>query len=381
MKKVITTLSTSVLRGGVQEEINLFSQNQNMKIEVVPYDVAIGILAIFSIVVSAISYEISFSSKRTYSNCEAEKSLACPYVNLVITLLCYLALALKYRVEKSPDAFWYLFEGILLIAFEYPSLEGNFSIPQVSRLSSLSGKSVIHNICYKVQELFYLFSLIRIYFPIKILLTYLTYKRNVREGNSLPSRNSLIKVFFFTFSMINIGISMVLSEFLRVSERPYSDITLLNFNSYLNALWCLATSLTSVGYGDFFPSTYLGRTVCFLSAAVGSIIFGVIIYAFTSFILISPNEEKVRSEIYKTRFNGEIVKAAIVWNFYIRKFGKFHTKSKEKGKVLIRKIEEKNKRKYEIRTEAENGKRGNKHLYARLNRIQGKIDKVGLRVN
>ena len=48
---------------------------------------------------------------------------------------------------------------------------------------------------------------------------------------------------------------------LRICERPLSEASGQNFNDYFLALWNIVVTMTTVGYGDVFPKTNIGRLI------------------------------------------------------------------------------------------------------------------------
>jgi len=46
---------------------------------------------------------------------------------------------------------------------------------------------------------------------------------------------------------------------LRIYERPLSEVSGQKFNKYATALWNIIVTMSTVGYGDVYPKTILGR--------------------------------------------------------------------------------------------------------------------------
>ena len=353
------------------------------------YDILLGVISLISVIISVVSYENSFSRHRTHSNCDSNYNGTYPYVILALTLTALLLLYSRYnflrknKIRQKSNLLIFL-EFLSLMLFEYPEIKGNFYIEQSSRTTNLNGDPYTNIVCYKVSEILYATSYFKIYFCIKLIFSYLNYKRSQNNNNfgylqntenSLASKDALT-----SFIVINFFVLGVLGEFLRISERPYVDISLQNFDSYMTSVWCLATSSTSIGYGDLFPTTYLGRIVCFSSAAIGALIYGVIVYVFSSYVFINEEEEKLRKIILQTRDSGIIIKEAIILNYYINTYGKYDKKTKKQRQILIKRVENKNKKLY-IKDTKINKRWINKHLNARMNRIEEKIDNAGFRIN
>ena len=388
MKRVITNLSSSLIKARDYEGTALCTIATIRVKTQVPHDVSLAVLSVLSLLFSAITYETSFSEHRTHSNCLYQPHDTYPYIVLLLTLLSAVVLLFRYHSHNEPRTLLgriiYLCEFMILVPFQYPSNQGNLIIPQVSIFLSISGKGVTYNICYKINEILYLGSLFRIYFCFKLLVKYLEHKRTIYSSDMYINQKSLIRILFFIFWLVTISVLMVLGEFLRVSERPYSDISNQNFDSYLSALWCLATSLTSIGYGDLFPSTYLGRAICFISSGFGALIFSVVIYTICSFVMINRRDEQLLLEIQNTRCSGEVVKAAVMLSYFRKVHGGNSEVVRRMWMSLLKKIKErksdmKRNKRNEIQREKEKYK--SKYVATRLERIEQKINKFGLKIN
>jgi voltage-gated potassium channel len=60
--------------------------------------------------------------------------------------------------------------------------------------------------------------------------------------------------------------------------------------TYPDALWWAAATVTTVGYGDVFPKTAAGRGIAFLLMLVGISVFG-LLTARVAAIFVEANEE------------------------------------------------------------------------------------------
>jgi len=79
---------------------------------------------------------------------------------------------------------------------------------------------------------------------------------------------------------------------LRVFERPMVPYTNMDYGVYANAMWNVLVTMTTVGYGDYYPVTLLGRisgiAVCFW----GVLCVSMIIITVTTLLNLDSSEEK-----------------------------------------------------------------------------------------
>ena len=66
---------------------------------------------------------------------------------------------------------------------------------------------------------------------------------------------------------------------MRISENPLSrnDPNNNNLGKYDNAVWNIIISITTVGYGDFYTRTDLGRFVIFIVCVLGIFVISVMV--------------------------------------------------------------------------------------------------------
>jgi hypothetical protein len=67
----------------------------------------------------------------------------------------------------------------------------------------------------------------------------------------------------------------------RVSERNIQSSSLGIFG---NSLWCVMITMSTVGYGDYYPMTYLSRIILFLASITGIIIASLLILTLSTYL-------------------------------------------------------------------------------------------------
>ena len=83
-----------------------------------------------------------------------------------------------------------------------------------------------------------------------------------------------------------------------------------DFNSFENSLWFVMVTMTTCGYGDFYPEHDLSRTLAMLAAFCGlgltAIVTGVVVKA----LEFTTNEREARDESYRLEFKYRLTKKA-----------------------------------------------------------------------
>ena len=100
--------------------------------------------------------------------------------------------------------------------------------------------------------------------------------------------------FLWMFSVIIFG------HALRICESPNNDVLGdVNFDSYYNCWWNIIITMTTVGYGDIFARTILGRIIIFIVAIWGVFVNSLLTVALTVFVKMEDSEIKVLKIMHK----------------------------------------------------------------------------------
>jgi voltage-gated potassium channel len=84
-----------------------------------------------------------------------------------------------------------------------------------------------------------------------------------------------------------------------------------NIESYADALWWAVTTVTTVGYGDTFPTTPAGRGVGVLLMLVGIAVFGLLAGSLASFFVERREEEQVDPQLKEISQRLERIERAV----------------------------------------------------------------------
>ena len=87
----------------------------------------------------------------------------------------------------------------------------------------------------------------------------------------------------------------------------------MQYGYYYNAFWNIIVTMTTVGYGDYYPRTIPGRFIIFLVCILGIFIVSSIVVALTEYLGLTREESKVLNVIMRLQKRVEVkIEAAYV---------------------------------------------------------------------
>lgn len=72
-----------------------------------------------------------------------------------------------------------------------------------------------------------------------------------------------------------------------------SSTSMNDYRNVSNCLWNMLVTMTTVGYGDYYPVTNLGRLIIIICALSGIVLVSLIIISLQSSLKMDANEQKV----------------------------------------------------------------------------------------
>lgn len=163
------------------------------------------------------------------------------------------------------------------------------------------------------------------YIYLSIIIKLYLYINNSSKNDCKASSSFAFKAIqrdhpFITLLLIFIITCSCFGFSLRIFERHYWETKQYKQQdwSYIwNSLWCIFVSITTVGYGDFYPKTHFGRAVLVLSNLVGVYFISMTMYFMTRESILNENEYKAYKLITRLKLREEIkeLQANIVYHF------------------------------------------------------------------
>ena len=73
----------------------------------------------------------------------------------------------------------------------------------------------------------------------------------------------------------------------------------MGITNYFNAFWCIIVTMTTVGYGDYFPKSIPGRVIVFIVCIIGITLVSLIVFLLTGFLEMTEAETKVMNIVIR----------------------------------------------------------------------------------
>lgn len=121
--------------------------------------------------------------------------------------------------------------------------------------------------------------------------------------NPTQSIFGLLVTTIFTFAYL-----LRICELPNFSQNNESEVKL---QDYMNALWCIVITLTTVGYGDISPSTLLGRGVAMATALWGAFLLSLIVYCLNTAFHLTYDQDSALSKIRLANIAADTIKKSI----------------------------------------------------------------------
>jgi hypothetical protein len=291
-----------------------------------------SLFCVFGIIVAGIDYESGYSSERTHDNCEENSNPMYRILILVFSIISVFLLFLRHYLKaewysmqttkgppkrKSLLSFKLLLELLVILIFPYPGLTGSFTYKQSLLSESSEARDNRISMCYTYSELLYFFIHFRIFFIIRTFLNYTPYQDkharvHCEMNNTKANLRFSVKSMMQSHPLLMIVLSVfpsffLFGSFLRIFERPFTDISGKNYNSIENAVWNGFITMSTIGYGELYPSTFPGRVVAVLCSMWGAYAFSIMVFTMQKALELNANQVRALTTIKLTRAAGKVI--------------------------------------------------------------------------
>lgn len=95
-------------------------------------------------------------------------------------------------------------------------------------------------------------------------------------------------------------------------EQPFQYSSGQNWDSVVSGLWCTIVTMSTVGYGDFYPVTHVGRFIAIFAMMWGQFLISLLLIAMVITADFSTQEEKAFNSIKTSEFYNEMALQCLV---------------------------------------------------------------------
>lgn len=206
-----------------------------------------------------------------------------------------------------------------------------------------------YTITYSIDDIFTFFALLRLYNLLRLFGHHSIYTQSTAETVCERHGQSADTVFalksyiqdspFVGIIIVFLSISLFSAACMRIAERPerYSDGTVAqsSLENLSDNLWVIFYTTTTVGYGNIYPVTHMGRLTCIIACIFGNMYLGMLVVAIHQKMDHDDNENLAYSWIYRYHSKSSL---EIYAKNAIRCAGKLYLLSKKWPKGCISKI-------------------------------------------
>jgi hypothetical protein len=161
---------------------------------------------------------------------------------------------------------------------------------------------------------------------------YLLSEKYVCEAGSSFAFKALQKEYpFITLSIIFVLTCVCFGFSLRIFELYYWETQAIRKQDWTyewNAVWCIFVSMTTVGYGDFYPKTHAGRFIVIIACIVGIYFVSMMMVFMTQKSILNETEYKAYKLITRLKLRKEIKDFQSQMIFHCMKMNKLKKKLK-----------------------------------------------------
>jgi len=159
---------------------------------------------------------------------------------------------------------------------------------------------------YSLDTIFTMIILIRCYWLLRVFTVYSYWnsedtEKVLNEWRIFGGRTFAIKWELkerpYMILLVSILTSMFIFGFaLRSAEIPYMAVSGQDWTYLWHSIWCIIITMTTVGYGDFYPLTYVGRGIGVWACFLGTFLISLMIVSLTISVQFTINQQSAYKE-------------------------------------------------------------------------------------
>ena len=175
-------------------------------------------------------------------------------------------------------------------------------------------------ITYQYSSILTVFMIIRCYHILRLISIFSSFRssrsqRLCQMNGTYAGTIYAVKAMMREFPFAVMGLMLLAGIFvfgfsLRQFERPASILSGKDFSDYGNAMWCIITTMTTVGYGDYYPVTFPGRLIGALACFWGVLVISFMCVSLYNFLVLDTGEATSLLILHRLWFKDEMKEKA-----------------------------------------------------------------------
>ena len=96
--------------------------------------------------------------------------------------------------------------------------------------------------------------------------------------------------------------TLILAYILRIFEiEYYRSVGQIDFDNFFQAIWVIVVTMTTVGFGDLVPYSYIGRIIIMITSFWGAFLISLLIVSVSKIFELTRNQKKAMHHMFLTR--------------------------------------------------------------------------------
>jgi potassium intermediate/small conductance calcium-activated channel subfamily N protein 2 len=246
-------------------------------------------------------------------------------------------ISLKEGIFLEADTVPIITEVLITLAAPMPWFQ-NWQIPYFDQPDNTW-------IYYHINDVLCIFMLLRLYIVLRVVVGETMYYSP--SAQRLCDMYGADKGYWFSikclmknnpFLLIVICMGITIAVFgyaLRICERPIcrGGNCAMDYSYYSNSMWNVIVTMTTVGYGDFYPKTVAGRIITFILCIWGVFLVSMMVVTLTNTLTMQSGETKALAVLTRLELRKELKSEAAFVLTLMAKYGLLRKKPDFPGKA------------------------------------------------
>ena len=285
--------------------------HNNMKI----LDSLLILLSVLGVILEIYNYETNMNNERNDRIKDENLNMRIKYTTLTTTIICFILAYIRsitaFKMSREhkmlledPTHTYYtsssfrslIIDIVLLCIFPYPFFDFEMEFHQLNGNLHLNfGSICLSYMMFRFLFLFRLFLYYSKWSTVEVQITCREYGAyeplRFALKALLKDRPHYLLLPVFALSTLAFGIAV------QIYEKPF-DKKLMpgetdpDFSYLYNCLWLVLLTMTTVGFGDFYARTHIGRFISIMALIWGTFLISLMIIMLNNFVVFSRPQEK-----------------------------------------------------------------------------------------